>query len=233
MITVITPTYSRDKLPYLVEAAEAVIGQITRDWQWWIILDGSDPEVKEYCRQLQRTDDRILVFTEQVSDRWEYYRPAVILNKYLPMISSEYIFSLADDDVPTRDCLQTLRSVLNPQPQIMACYGRFEMYHKEGPYWRLNEVKPPGDLCVYGPQDPKDVFWKLDWNQVLMRTSAIQQMYQMGARFSPSWSRHPDTGGHVSNCDAHFLYCFCQMYSIVPCDKVVLWRRKTPYSIGS
>lgn len=233
MITIITPTYCKNKLPYLKEAAHAVIHQTTKDWQWWIILDGADPEVEKYCRWLQRQDNRILVFVEPVEDRWQYYRPAVLLNKYLPTVTTEYVFSLADDDLPTRDGLQILRSALDANPGIMACYGRFEMYHKEGPYWRINEVKPPGDLHIYGPDNPKAVFWKLDWNQVLMRTQAIHTMYNMGARFTASWVRHPETGGHISDCDAQFLHWFCQMYQIVPCDRVILWRRKTPYSMGS
>jgi hypothetical protein len=124
--TFVTATYAK---PYmLVEAAFSVFAQIRQDWEWWIVLNGPIPETEAVAYRLADMDSRVKIFEEETSHerRFKEYMPAVIVNKYYPLIKTPFFSWFSDDDLLDACFVQQLAGFLEKNPDKDIVYGHCE-----------------------------------------------------------------------------------------------------------
>lgn len=123
LTTIVTSTYNKEE--FLPQGAESVFNQTRRDWRWWIILDGANASTTNYVLSLQHRDPRVIVFYEHVGfqERKKIYRPSVIMNKYFPLIATDYFCWLSDDDIMQPTYIESMASALDQNPDWDVVFG--------------------------------------------------------------------------------------------------------------
>lgn len=213
-----TATYSRAKLPYLLEAAESVFSCGMDKWRWWLVLDGADAEIVEAALTLQERDERISVFQEEVLNRKDLYRPAVLLNKYCPMMTSKYFYWLSDDDLIIPGGLPALVAA-----DADVSYGMADCWHPmHGVFWE-KYARLPAHQERFGPGNSPSC--KLDGGQVLVKVKAVRDLFAAGWRFPEKW-----INGNHSACDAFFLEALANRHEFVRVAVDVVHHRATTVS---
>jgi Glycosyl transferase family 2 len=174
LVTIFTPTYN--KPAFFREAARSILDQTVDDWLWWVVLDGADEETTGIATQLAYDDPRIVVFTEKVENRYEQYRPAVLVNKYFPMITTKYLCWHSDDDLKEPCFLEVLVGELEGSPSYHVAYGLTDVYLQQGKKWSWLGVIPPDKSVRFGPGSADSPDGKLDSGQFLQTKASWDQL---------------------------------------------------------
>lgn len=121
--TIVTATYNKEE--FFCDAIQTVLNQTRTYWRWWIILDGANFATTEMCLQLAHRDPRVTLFKEDISynQRHEIYRPSMLMNKYFPLITTEYFCWLSDDDLLEPNFLEVLGGLLDNNSSWDIVYG--------------------------------------------------------------------------------------------------------------
>jgi hypothetical protein len=134
LATILTPTYQQTDT--LRELAECIFSQTLERWRWWICMDGSTPENEAVARELAE-DSRVTLFSHQTTDeeRKYSYRPAVIYNRLVPLISTLYYIFISDDDLIELDCLSALAAALDENPHASGAVANSQTILLTGNKW--------------------------------------------------------------------------------------------------
>lgn len=165
LTTIITPTYN--KPAFFREAAQSILNQTIPDWRWWVILDGADDETTAIAQELADRDARIVLFTERVEDRHAEYRPAMLANKYFPLVSTKYLCWHSDDDLKEPCFLEALVGELERNPGSHVAYGKCRGFVQNGEEWIALESLPEDPTWRFGPDSDLTPDCRLDSGQVL------------------------------------------------------------------
>ena len=174
IVTIFTPTYN--KPAFFREAAKSILDQTIEDWRWWIVLDGADEETTSIAMQLAEGDSRIVVFKEKVENRYEQYRPAVLVNKYFPLITTKYLCWHSDDDLKEPCCLEVLVNELERNPEFHVAYGLTYVYVQKGKKWSFQGVFPPDKSVRFGPASTESPDEKLDSGQFIQTKASWDRL---------------------------------------------------------
>lgn len=119
LVSVILPTYQREKL--LAEAIQSVLSQSYKDWELWVIDDGSTDQTAELVRCFREKDGRIRYFHQSNSG------PASARNKGMELSQGEFIAFLDSDDLWLPVKLQKQMEIFHGKPEIgfVYCGGHF------------------------------------------------------------------------------------------------------------
>jgi len=170
----VTSTYNKEK--YFKDAIESVLEQTRRDWRWWIILDGANHKTTEIALNLMHREDRVTIFTERCNyfQRKQTYRPAEIMNKYFPMISTDYFCWLSDDDVLMPNFLEVLCGTLDSNPNINIAYGGCKyIVETEQGNWELDKYVGVDGRRFDADSPP---MYKLDGNQFVQTKESYNEV---------------------------------------------------------
>jgi glycosyltransferase involved in cell wall biosynthesis len=121
--TIVTSTYNKEE--FFKDAIESVLNQTRPYWRWWIILDGANLATTELCLNLAHRDSRVTLFKEDVlyNQRYNLYRPSMLMNKYFPLITTDYFCWLSDDDLFEPTFLEVLAGLLDSNSDWDVVYG--------------------------------------------------------------------------------------------------------------
>lgn len=219
--TIITATYNKPE--YLREAAQSVFAQTDADWEWWIILDGACHKTRDCVYGLAWLSPKIRVFDEPTTEqqRRAKYRPAVIANRYYPMVQTPYMAWLSDDDLLSPLFLEALVGHLRQNPDHNVAYGICEQV-RLGPDGESEHclTLPRGGLVEFGPK--RMPAKKIDGGQVVHTSRAYQSL--AGWQVPDEWNSQTDY------CDGLFLNELAKRYQFHAVPETVLTHRCTPLS---
>ena len=116
-ILIVTPAYNAEK--YLAETIESVLAQTYTDWQLIIVDDGSIDSTLSIAQRYAGTDGRIVVHHTTNQGLAKARNNAFDVVDVPPT----YLLFLDSDDVLLPDALQTLKNVLDHDPNVGAVYG--------------------------------------------------------------------------------------------------------------
>jgi glycosyltransferase involved in cell wall biosynthesis len=130
--TIITSTYNKEE--FFKDGIETVLNQTRTNWRWWIILDGANFATMDLCLNLAHRDSRVTLFKEDVSynQRHDIYRPSMLMNKYFPLITTDYFCWLSDDDLLELNFLETLAGMLDMNSDWDVVYGGCQVIEQTG-----------------------------------------------------------------------------------------------------
>jgi hypothetical protein len=218
LVTIFTPTYNKPL--FFREAARSILDQTIPNWRWWIVLDGADEETTAIAQQLADEDPRIVVFTERVENRYAEYRPAVLVNKYFPLISTKYLCWHSDDDLKEPCFLQVLVDELERNPDYHVAYGLTYVYLQQGKRWSFRGAFPPDKSVRFGPGSTESPDGKVDSGQFIQTKASWDQLkYQV-----------PTGYGNVVHLDGVYLEHLARHFEFRFVDVVVQRCRATHLS---
>lgn len=147
--TIVTATYNKEK--YFEDAIESVLSQTRPNWRWWIIMDGANAATSQICLRLAHRDSRVTLFKEDVvfTQRYDFYRPSMLMNKYFPLIATDYFCWLSDDDILEPNYLEILAGALDRNRSWDIVYGACEVLGEDGDSWRKTYSFPLDPSVVY------------------------------------------------------------------------------------
>lgn len=90
LFSIIVPVYNSEK--YLKNTIESVVNQSFTDWQLVLVNDGSHDKSLEICNGYRRTDDRIIVISQENTG------PSAARNNGIAHAVGDYIMFLDSDD---------------------------------------------------------------------------------------------------------------------------------------
>lgn len=91
LVSVIIPVYNSES--YIGQCIQSLIDQSFRKMEIIVIDDGSEDRSAEICRELSRSDDRIMVIEQ------EHKGVSAARNKGMELASGEFVFFLDSDDM--------------------------------------------------------------------------------------------------------------------------------------
>lgn len=110
MITVIVPVYNAEN--YLKNCIDSVIGQIFKDWQLFLVNDGSKDASLSICEAFAEKESRIKVFSQENKGQ------AAARNLALSAVRTPYVTFLDSDDALREDTLEENMAVLSSNNRI-------------------------------------------------------------------------------------------------------------------
>ena len=218
-VTIVTATYNKPE--FLREAADSVFAQTDPGWLWWIILDGADEPTRRLTTLLAEMDRRIRVVDERTAEslRRAEYRPAVIINKFYPLVTTPYLCWLSDDDLWEPCFLSALCGKLRRHPKEDVAYGVCENIRQTGDAWRHKSWHPAErPLQPFGDAFGRMPDCRIDGGQIVhtRRVYAALDGWQLPTDFR--------NAGHV---DGLFMNQLARRAVFRPVDRKVLTHRCT------
>ena len=129
MISLIVPVYNG--AAYLRETLESIVDQSWKDWEAWLVDDGSDDDTFAIMKEYAGRDPRIHCL------RQDNRGVGAARNAGLDRASGEWVWFLDGDDVLTRDALSHMRkTALETQADLVI--GNFCYYYED----RKEKTKP-------------------------------------------------------------------------------------------
>jgi glycosyltransferase involved in cell wall biosynthesis len=219
--TIVTATYN--KPAYLREAGLSVLGQTRGDWRWWVVLDGADEETAAVALDFQETDPRVTVFEEHVAaaDRWvKEYRPAALINKYYPLVTTRFLAWLSDDDVLEPCYLEVLAGELDRHLAYDVVFGTCEVVR----YAHGGTAQPHAWLRAdraFGVGTDATPGCNIDGGQILQTKRSYDALggWQLPTDFQSA-----------SSVDAIYMNQLAERFTFVPVARKVMTHRRTPAS---
>lgn len=219
--TIVTSTYNKEK--FLPQGAESILNQTRRDWRWWIILDGANSATTDYALLLQHRDPRITVFTERVSfkNRKDIYRPAMLMNKYFPLITTDYFCWFSDDDIMKTTYLESMAGKLDQNPDWDITFGWCDVINQVGENdWALHMYLGRYAWSKeYNEQNPP--MYILDGGQFIQTKRSYNALNDW--QFPTEW-----IDGNA--CDGIYMNELAKQFTFHPLDVQVLTHRRTHMS---
>jgi glycosyltransferase involved in cell wall biosynthesis len=224
LTTIVTATYNKEI--FFPQGAESVFNQTRRDWRWWIILDGANEKTAQYAFDLQHRDPRITVFMENVSfhDRKKIYRPSMLMNKYFPLVSTDYFCWLSDDDIMQPRYLEVLAGALDAHPDWDIVFGWCDVIKQVGEKdWELHMYLGRDNWNKEYHNEELPIFL-LDGGQILQTKASYNLLKNW--QFPLEW-----VAGNA--CDGLYLNELAKQFVFHPINEHVLTHRTTFMSENS
>ena len=218
--TIVTATYN--KAEFFKDAIESVLNQTRKDWRWWIILDGANSDTVDLCLKLQHREPRVTLFNERVkhNERYKFYRPSMLMNKYFPLIMTNYFCWLSDDDILLSTYLEDLAGALDAHCDWDVVYGAAQVLEQTQTGWRPTLTFPEHFDTVY---DHKNLpCGHIDGGSILHTKSAYNGVKLSGWEF-------PTDGTH-RYADGLYMNELAKNHTIHPVKKLVMTHRITTLS---
>lgn len=218
LTTIVTATYNKEA--YFPQAAESVFNQTRRDWRWWIILDGANERTSDYAFNLQHRDSRVTVFVENVNfnERKQIYRPSMLMNKYFPLISTDYFCWLSDDDVMQPNYLESLAGALDNNSGWDVVFGWCDIINQVNKTdWALHMYLGRYHFNKEYNENVLPMFL-LDGGQILQTKKSYTALN--GWQFPLEW-----VSGNA--CDGLYLNELAKQFTLHPINEHVLTHRRT------
>lgn len=219
--TIVTATYN--KPDYLPDAAESVFAQTDPDWEWWIVLDGACETTRQLVYGWAAAWPQIRVFDEPTTERQrrERYRPAVIANRYYPMVQAPFMAWLSDDDILSPRFLELLTGALRSHPDRDVAYGRCDQVRLTASGEQQHQrTIPETGLPEFGPGLMPCSH--LDGGQIVHTRRAYQSLD--GWQIPDRWDHQTD------RTDGLFLDELARRFTFHGVPETVLTHRCTPLS---
>ncbi|MEK6781392.1 MAG: glycosyltransferase family 2 protein [Bacteroidota bacterium] len=142
-LTILMPAF--DASEYIVEAIDSLLNQTFRDFELWIIDDGSRDNTRHIIESFSDTRVRKFYF-EQNRGRVE------VINEFVKKISSEF-FTITDaDDISHPIRLQLQLELLKNDSKLMMCGTSYAAMNDKGFLFR--ELRLPSDYSEVYAQMP-------------------------------------------------------------------------------
>lgn len=218
LTTIITATYNKET--FLPQAAESVFNQTKRDWRWWIILDGANEKTSDYAFNLQHRDPRVTIFIEHVNfhERKQMYRPSMLMNKYFPLIATDYFCWLSDDDIMQPVYLESLAGALDKNPDWDIAFGWCDVINQvDENEWKLHMYLGRHHWNKEYNKDTPPIY-VLDGGQIIQTKASYNALD--GWQFPTEW-----VNGNA--CDGVYLNELAKKFTLHPIDTHVLTHRRT------
>lgn len=214
--TIITATYNKEE--FFKDTIESVINQTRRDWRWWIILDGANEVTMEMCLSLTHRDLRVTLFSEDVkfTERFKFYRPSMLMNKYFPLVTTDYLCWLSDDDILELDYLEILAGMLDKNQNWDITYGSCQVLEQiKKSEWKSTITFPEHFNTVYNSNN-------LPCGHI--DGGSIVQTKRSYARIK-NWQFPTDETHTIS--DGLYMNELAKNYTFHPANKKLLTHRQT------
>lgn len=218
--TIVTATYN--KAAFFKDAIESVLNQTRKDWRWWIILDGANADTIELCMNLQHRDQRVTLFSEEVAygERYKFYRPSMLMNKYFPLILTNYFCWLSDDDVWEPTYLEDLAGALDTHRDWDVVYGGAQVLEQTKTGWRTTITLPEHFDRTYDENNMP--CFHIDGGSIVQTKRSYDCIRLSGWQF-------PTDDTHTF-ADGLYMNELAKSYTIHPSRKLVLTHRITSIS---
>ncbi|MGA2259260.1 MAG: glycosyltransferase family 2 protein, partial [Thermoguttaceae bacterium] len=194
-VSVVMPTFRRNREGFLAAAIDSVLGQTFRDFEFIIVDDGSTDGTEAVCRSYAARDPRIIY----VRHAENCGLPAVRVNAAIMSARAPYVAFIFDDNAWSADVLETL-------------VRRMEACRVDVVYSNMEIMLGGGKKCVLGS-------WPLSI-ELLMHLNTIpnggvlcrQEFFQRYGMYDPHlilrricdwdlWLRGLRLGATFSHCD--------------------------------
>jgi len=157
-VTVITPTYNREK--FLPEAIDGVLAQTFGDFELIVVDDGSTDNSREILEAYQARDSRIRTFWQENQGQ------SVARNVALAEARGAFICFLDSDNYWPAEKLQQQITLFDENPSVDVIYGDIITVDEDGrEHTRLNMTRHSGHIAK----------WMLRDNCVSMNTAMARR----------------------------------------------------------
>jgi len=198
-IDVILSTFNRPRL--LKVAIDSILGQTSKDWELWVLDDGSSYDFKKQII-LPYKDSRIHFFQGEklkLSERYAGSRISFLVNYLLDRSSNELVSYLCDDDYYWPEAIGGVIDFFKNHPEVNVGFGKLTYSHSE------SDERPREKRELRYFENPIMPFNKLDHNQVIHRRECLKYVKWPGSGFP--WPLGPD---------AFFFSELSKMYTFYP-----------------
>lgn len=125
LVTVIIPAYNEEK--YLGEAIDSIINQTYKNWELFIINDGSTDNTENVAKQYVLLDDRIKYYSYEVNRGLSFAR-----NYGTERANGKYICVFGGDDVAYPNMLEKQVLYLENNPECIHIQGTHDTMDENG-----------------------------------------------------------------------------------------------------
>ncbi len=125
LVTVIIPAYNEEK--YLGEAIDSIINQTYKNWELFIINDGSTDNTESVAKQYVLLDDRIKYYSYEVNRGLSFAR-----NYGTERANGKYICVFGGDDVAYPNMLEKQVLYLENNPECIHIQGTHDTMDENG-----------------------------------------------------------------------------------------------------
>ena len=211
---------SHNKGEYVSDAVESVLAQTRQDFRIWLIDDGSNEETKAVVRKYEG-HPKVTVFWEDCDprERQKFYRPSVLLNRYMEGVETELLAFLADDDVWHPQYLEKLVGFLEEHDyaRIAYCATRCVALLPDGREVEYRII--PADR-IYDYRFSPDC--RIDGGSIVHYRACLDVI-------DKPW--YPEPLGPLSHhVDGLFMAKLARHFKFYPVDEILLTHRATPKS---
>lgn len=220
-VTIVTATYNKPQ--FLFDAGLSVLNQSYENWSWWIVLNGSDHYTTAVAKGFARKDARVQVFNEPTDEgrRKKEYMPAVIINKYYPLVNTKYIFWLSDDDTLYQEGLKALVEALEKDPQKDIVYGDCQFVKLVNDQWKKGKWIRAKQEMGLGTGILPDK--RIDGGQFLQTKRSWMIFTKEGLTITTDWR-------HANHIDGIYMNGLASLFTFYPIPVPVVLHRCTPLS---
>lgn len=111
--------------PYLTEAVDSLLGQTFKDFEVWIIDDGSTDNTREVIRSFSDSRVKGFFFTENKGI-------VVVVNEFVKKVNSDFFTITGADDISHPNRLQLQIELLKNDPELMMCGTSYVAMDEKG-----------------------------------------------------------------------------------------------------
>ena len=221
--SVFLPSYNKPW--YVRDAIGSVLDQDCTDFELWV-LENSDDDGETRTAVAPLLQDPRVIYEEitlSEEDRIPVrYPTAVLLNRYYPKASGEYIAYISDDDVFDPQCFSRCLAEFAAHPDYHAVW--FTMWREQ---WDASQVRfraagsiPAVNAVGAGTGQPK-ADCRVDGGQVIHRRECVEEVGQ---------PLFPEVMGTAHHADGVFLQKLADLHPLHPIPDRLLTHRCTPLS---
>ena len=125
LVSVVLPIYNAED--YLGQAMESLLSQSMRDWEAWLIDDGSTDRSAEIMEYYARRDNRVRGVILRAN-----HGIANVLNMALETVNGRYMARMDADDLMSPRRLEAQVEIMDAQPEIVICGSSYRTIDRKG-----------------------------------------------------------------------------------------------------
>lgn len=139
-ISVIMGVYNQWDREALLQSVKSILNQTFSRFEFIIYDDGSDPEVAEYIKEVEKLDDRIILIGKE-----ENHGLAFSLNVCIAKAKGKYIARMDADDIALPERLAVQYEFMEAHPEYAWCGCNTELFDGDGVWGNRSMPEIPAD----------------------------------------------------------------------------------------
>ena len=158
-ISIIMGVYNQFNKEELLQAINSILNQSFKDFEFIIYDDGSEPEVREFLREVEKIDKRIVLISHK-----ENHGLAFSLNVCIRAAKGKYIARMDADDISYIDRLKKQKEFLDENIEYAWVGCNIELCDENGVWGRRKMPEKPKklDFLRYSPYAHPTVMYRAE-----------------------------------------------------------------------